>query len=282
MTFLHGTSVLLINQTNATSQSNVFSYKFPNGSVTFKDREIAVSSIIIPYSWYNITSQYLNTSFTLIVPTTDGVTNTTLNITIPDGFYTISQLNSFIQKQLISSNFYLVNANAQNVYYIEIVANSNLNLAQINCYVVPNALPTGYANPGWILPTNGTRVIQFVVNNSAFGSLIGFTNATYPSNQTQASTYSVSSNQMPQISPVSSLLCSCSLVNNILSSPSNILTSIPITSTFGTQIIFSPNEFIWVSVLDGTYSSFNVIFTDQSNNIIKLTDSNVTINLVLK
>lgn len=282
MTFLHGTSVLLINQTNATSQSNVFSYKFPNGSVTFKDREIAVSSIIIPYSWYNITSQYLNTSFTLIVPTTDGVTNTTLNITIPDGFYTISQLNSFIQKQLISSNFYLVNANAQNVYYIEIVANSNLNLAQINCYVVPNALPIGFANPGWILPAIGTRVIQFVVNNSAFGSLIGFTNATYPSNQTQASTYSVSSNQMPQISPVSSLLCSCSLVNNILSSPSNILTSIPITSAFGTQIIFSPNEFIWVSVLDGTYSSFNVIFTDQSNNIIKLTDSNVTINLVLK
>jgi hypothetical protein len=284
MSVTYGNSVILLNQNNATTRSNVFQYNFPSGAARFRNNRLAISSIIIPYSWYNITAAYGNNTFSLKIPTTDGVTNTTINVTIPDGFYTVAGINAYIQSVLIANNVgYLVNGSAQNVYYIEIVANSNLGTAQINSYVVPNALPAGWSNPAtWALPNAGTRVPQIVINNAKFGTLIGFTNATYPAVQTQAGTYSITSNEMPQISPVSSLTVSCSLINNILSSPSNIIASIPITNTFGGQIIFEPNQFIWVSILDGSYPYFSLTFTDQSNQLITLTDTNVIATLIIE
>lgn len=279
-----GNTVLLLNQNHVTARSNEFQYNFPAGAARFRDNKLAISSIIIPYSWYNITAAYGNNTFTLNVPITNGVLNTTIAVTIPDGFYTVAGINQYIQSVLIANGVgYLVNDVGQNVYYFEIVANSNLGTAQINSYIVPNALPVGWANPGaWGLPAVGNRVPQIVIANANFGTLIGFTNASYPANQNQVATYSITSNQMPQISPVSCLTVSCSLINNVLSTPSNILASIPITSTFGGQIIFEPNQYIWVSILDGSYPYFTITFTDQSNQLLTLTDTNVITTLIVE
>jgi len=278
-------AVIILNQSNVSTQNNKYRYAFPSGSVNFKNRQIAVQSIVLPYSWYNITAAQNNNTFSLIIPRTDGSATTTISITVPDGFYTISQLNSFIQSKLIANNIgYLVNSTGSNVYYIELVANTNLNTAQLNCYVVPTALPSGWSNPGlWALPSSGTRVPQLVTDTSNFGLLIGFASSTtFPSNSTQASTYSITSTFTPTISPVESILVSCSLVNNILSSPSNIITTIPITSSFGTQIQFNPNELIWLPILDGTYPAFNVQFLDQNSNLLQMLDTNVIITLLIK
>lgn len=278
-------TIIPINQTNVTTQNNVFHYNFPAGSVNFKDRKIAISSIILPYTWYNITSTYNNQTFQITVPTTDGSSFSTLSITIPAGFYTIGQMNEFLQSVLIANNFYLVNPAGDNVYYIEIVGNTNLSTAQLNCYVVPNTLPTTggtWTNPGWTLPSTGTRVPQLITDTSNFYKLIGFApSTTYPSTATQASTYSITSSITPQISPVSCVLVNCSLVNNLLSSPSNIITLIPITSTFGAQIIFTPSTLIWLPILDGSYPYMRISFLDQLSNQLEMTDTNVIISLVI-
>lgn len=278
-------SVLILNQSNVTQQNNVFQYNFPSGSVNFKDKQIAVQSIILPYSWYNITSTYNNQAFNITIPRTDGVATTTLNIIVPSGFYTVAQLNSYIQSQLIANNIgYLVNASGANVYYIEIVANLNLNSAQLNCYVVPNSLPVGYTNPAsWALPTVGTRVPQLTTLSNNFGLLIGFASSTtFPASSTQSSTYSITSSFTPTISPVESVLVNCNLVNNILSVPSNIITAIPITSSFGTQIQYSPNELIWLPILDGTYPYFRISFLDQISNQLGMNDTNIVMSLLIK
>lgn len=276
-------SVVYLNSSNATSQPNVFQYNFPAGSVNFTGRQIAITSIILPYSWYNVTSGYNNQNLSIIMPRTDGSATTTLNLTIPQGFYTVQQLNSYLQSQMQANGFYLMNGTS-NVYYLEIVPNLNLDAAQINCYVVPNTLPGGYTNPGgWVLPSTGTRVPQIVISSTNnFGSLIGMTAGTYPSTSTQAATYSITSNTTANISPVSSVLVNCNLVNNQLSVPSNIITNIPITAQFASQIIYQPYEYIWLPILDGSYPYFRITFLDQLSNQLGITDTNIIITCLIK
>lgn len=278
-------SLITVNQTNVlTGRNNAYQYTFPSGSARFKDSEIAVASIVLPYSWYNITTDYNNQTLSLVFPVTNGVATTTVAITIPDGFYTIEQLNAYLQSIMIANGFYLVDASGDNVYYIEIVANAQLSIAQLNSYIVPTSVPVGWTNPGsWALPSAGSRVPQLVTDTSSFSDIIGFAKSTsFPSTMTQSGTYSVTSSFQPQISPVSSILLGCNLVNNVLSSPNNIICAISINNTFGSQITFDPNEYIWLPVLDGQYPWLQLQFYDQFGNQLQMTDTNTSILLITR
>jgi len=270
--------VIPISQVNAVvGQPNTFQYRFPQNAM-FSERRIAIANMILPYNWYNLSTSYANTTgISMIFPT--GATTATINMTIPNGFYTITQLNAFLQAQMVANNFYLVNGST-NVYYLEIVANSNTGLAQLNCYDVP--LTTTYTNNGWVLPTTPNQVPQLVITNAEFGKIIGFAIGTYPTLPTQVSTYSVQSTFQPQISPVSSIYVCLSCINNELSSPNNIVSVIPINTTFGAQIIFSPSEFIWVKALDGTIANITLTLFDQNMRALQLLDTNMTANILVQ
>jgi hypothetical protein len=67
-----------------------------------------LSSAQIPYSIFNITSAYYNNNFTFFFPTgSTFLTYSTHDMTIPDGFYTIEDLNAFMQQYAISNGLYL-------------------------------------------------------------------------------------------------------------------------------------------------------------------------------
>ena len=108
--------IIVLNQKNLIpdGQNNKLIYKFPN-SVQFKDNFIAVSSVSMYYSWFNITTAYLNNYFTY--NWTKVAVTTTYTITIPDGLYEITTLNDLLQFNFIEQGLYLVNADGQNVYY---------------------------------------------------------------------------------------------------------------------------------------------------------------------
>jgi len=273
-------SIIAFSQVNAVAhQPNTFQYNFPAGSTTFRGRRIAIANMIVPYSWYNISAAYANNTLSIVMPT--AATTITISITIQDGFYTIDQLNAYLQSVMIANNYYLVNGSS-NVYYLELVANENTGMAQLNCYQVPTALPVGYTNPGWTLPSTANQVPQMTIANTAFGSIIGFANATYPALPTQATTYSVQSTTTPQISPVSSIYVCLSCVNNVLSSPNNIVGIVPINATFGAQIVYQPPELLWISCLDGVLSNVVLTLYDQDMRKIVLIDTNLTANLLLQ
>jgi len=61
---------LTINSTNvANSLNNMYQYKFKNGAFEVPaNAEMMITSFIIPYSWYNITSRYNNNSFKIYWP----------------------------------------------------------------------------------------------------------------------------------------------------------------------------------------------------------------------
>lgn len=289
-------SLITLNASNVNpSQTNIFNYNFPSGSVKFKNARVAIQSVIIPYSWYNLNATtYNNTSIQLTFPVTISSTSIqqTVNITIPNGFYQISDINNYLQSQMISLGYYLVNAAGNNVYYLQLVGNINLNNAQLNVYPVPTSLPAGYSYGStgtWgaasigSLPSTSNQVPQLVTLNNNFGKLIGFASSTtFPSSTTSATTVSIASTLVPQITPVQSIYIGCSLVRNILSNPTNIITNVAITSTYATNIIYNPQEFAWLPILDGNIPSFQVIFYDNLFNVLPIIDTNLTVNLLIE
>ena len=75
---------LIINSNNVVpdGQNNKFVYKFPN-SVQFKDSYIAFAQASIYYSWFNITTNLLNNTFSYNWIDGAGVA-TTYSVSVPD------------------------------------------------------------------------------------------------------------------------------------------------------------------------------------------------------
>ena len=178
---------LVLNSANAYgSQNNTFKYDFIQGNFNIPpDSEVMVANAQIPYSFYNITSAYNNNAFTLSFPTASA-TYTTFNITIPDGFYTTTSLNYYIQQFCISNGLYLINSTGQNVYYISIQYNSYQYGNQILAFAVPTSLPAGHTAPSnWIGYPTVSRTPYITIASSGSGSKIGtflgFSGGDYPS-----------------------------------------------------------------------------------------------------
>ena len=51
---------LVLNSSNVVSgtSNNTYQYKFILGSLKLKNYEMAISSFVLPYSWFNVTSLY--------------------------------------------------------------------------------------------------------------------------------------------------------------------------------------------------------------------------------
>jgi hypothetical protein len=262
-----------------TPNNNIYRYRFPAGSVVFNNARVAIQTINIYYSWFNITSEYNNNQFSIVFPTLAG--STTLNITIPDGFYDIDSLNAYLQQIFITNGLYLVNSTSDNVYYAEFKVNPSSYSIQFNSYPVPTALPMGWTNPaGMTFPLVASTPLLIVPNNN-FTKIIGFNAGTYPA-VFQPTTYSKTSDFTPQVSPVQSVVLACSLLNNKYSNPNTILyTFSPEGTPFGSVISSSPNYPPFVDIQNGNYNEFEIRFLDQNFNDLKILDTNLIVQLMI-
>jgi hypothetical protein len=270
--------ILTQNNLVPSTYNNVYRYTFP-GSATFKNSKIAVSTVQIYYSWQNVQSAYTNNTCSIIFPV--GAGTATVNITFPDGAYSIADLNSYLQFIMIQNNYYLIDASGNYVYYVELVENAVRYSVQLNTYPVPVALPAGWTNPGWALPAVGNTP-QFVVPATNFRNLIGFAAGTYPS-PAQALAYSALSSTTPQLSVVSSVLLGCNLINNRLANPRSLLYSFsPGGTQYGNLIESNAYQYSWVDIQDGTYSTVEITLYDNSYSPLKIIDTNLVIFLLVK
>lgn len=260
----------LINYTNSR-----FRYTFiPN--IDIKNMSIAVSSIIIPYSWQTVNSSYNNKTFQIVY------NGTTYTLTLPDGAYSVADINAYIQYWCISNNLlYCISASGQYIYFIELIDNSTTYSYEIRSY--PTVLPTGATNTGgWTM--NGFCP-QFVVGMNNFGSIIGVNAGTYPSSATNNTNYTKSSDTAPSPSPINQLVLNCSLVNNrdLQTASNNVIWSFTPTNTpYGENIQINPPEYAWIKCVDSSVSTIDVWITDQNNNAVILQDPNSMIMLLLK
>ena len=299
--------VLVLNSSNVSGNllSN-YNYRFVNGSIDIPpNSEMCVSSVTIPYSWYNVNQPvYSNGIFQYNYPnTTGGFTTFTINFN--PGFYQVSDLNNAIQLYMFQQGQYIRLQSNAIVYFINLLTNQTFYTNQFVLNIVP--LSTNVATYYGVGAVIGGGVYPSVqsccqviipVNTSAngltsFGTLIGYSAGTYPLGSVfpvlpggtiSSTNYSVNTlgNITPNLTPVNSLILSCNLVDNNISVPSNILDSFNINSAFGGNITYSANFEKLVSLVTGKYQIMTLTLLDQNGNPIQANDPNVLITLIIK
>lgn len=280
-------SIILTSSNIDTSNgyNNVLKYNFPAGAVNFTNSKIAVASIALYYSWFNITSsitesKYNNNSFQYVWYS--GSTSQTYTITIPDGYYSASTLNAYLQSVMITNGHYLTDADGNYVYYLEIVENSSKYSIQLNSYALPTSLPSGYSNPASMSFPATKKTPQFIIlSSNNFKDIVGFSAGTYPSS-VQTTDYSVTSTYTPEFSPVSSLILLLNILDNRLSNPSSVFfTFSPAGTSYGSLIEVNSRSLLFNKIKDGTYADFTLTITDQNFKPIKIKDTQLTILLTV-
>ncbi len=165
--------------------NNALRREFPSCSENFRNMEIAVHSIAIYNSAFNIDADvYKNNTFAVEMPT--GNTVSTINITLESGYYSYKNINDAIHRALVDAGAYLINKDGNQVFYIDVSENAVFYACQIDTNCVPNSLPAGYsyasgglyAGAGGLPTTSLTP--RLIINNEAFGKLLGFSLGNYP------------------------------------------------------------------------------------------------------
>lgn len=380
---------LIVNSSNVVPNTNnsVYRYNFPAGNVEFiKGQKLALGSVQMYYSTFNITAAQTNNKFSYI-----WVDGREITITIPDGFYEITQLNDFLHFVMIQQGHYLLDTAGTYYYFLTFVVNTSTYQININAYPISLATyPVATYTIGtyssasittsspstpvaWSRPTSQiTPMIRILANN--FRNIVGFETGFYPQGQTGYATtvptvslaqatititatstfsitsistttltttgspallagmvisgagitvgtyivsvttantfvvsvsqtvgaitgtfYSMSASQspsytiiqsfgssfVPQVSPLSSYVLTCNLLNNNFAIPNSLLYSFSPQGAFGEQFTIAPNQYSFIDIQPGQYNSFEVTFLDQRNVPTTLQDSNLVILLVI-
>lgn len=302
---------IVLNQSNVVQDgnNNTLIYRFPV-SANFKDNYVAVSSLSMFYSWFNISAALGNNKLSFNWVNANSTNNyTTYTITIPDGLYEIESLNNYLKWVMFNAPslntsqispvptapFYLIDGSGSQVYYFELAVNVNSYAIQLNTYNVPSALPSGYTNPGGtLLPLQTFNpVVTFTAKfNDVVGFTAGFTSAQNQNNGSAnpgtptaykiGSTFSYLSSKAPQVQPNSTILLTMSNIENEWATPTSTLYAVTPSVSVGEQILEKPPEYGWQKLTDGNYAQLRVQFTTVDGSPIQIRDPNICILLVIK
>lgn len=282
-------SIIIFNKNNVAlnGNNNVLEYDFNNTSLNFKNMEIALGSIQMYNSQYNISSSFNNTTFQIQVPT--GSTYQTVSINLPDGYYKYTDISNYISTQLVSIGAYLIDSAGNQITYLRITDNPTYYSCQIDLLATPTTLPSGYTRPSTGLYSSGgsglptaSNTPKIVLLNNNFTKTVGFSAGTYPST-TQTTDQSFLSNFTPAAHPVSSYLIRCNIVDNKVSNPPDILTTFSTQgSTIGEMIDVKPNELSWIRINDGIYNNITLTIIDQEYRDAILKDPDILITILLR
>jgi len=264
-----------------TTKNSTFEYEFPN-SVNFKDMEIALINASLYYSWFNISDELSNRTFSYQY--TVGGTTTTRTVTLDEGLYEISDINKALQFDFIAAGLYLVDANGDNVYYAEFLVNSVKNSIDINTYAVPTSLPSGFTAPSnWVgYPTATYNVnIQMAANfNNIMGYASDFETGLASGGGT---TLSFNSTKSPNVNPNSSVLVEIDIIDNPYGTPSNIIYAIVPNVGVGSLIYVSPAEYSYNSIKNGIYNKLRLRLLNKDTLLpLTINDGEITIILGIR
>ena len=236
---------LILNATNILPNTNnsQLIYQFPAGNIQFKKgQKLALASLTMYYSTFNITAANQNNTYKYT-----WVNGISYTVTMPDGFYDCSTLNNYLHFIMVQNKHYLIDATGNFVYLLTLSINSSAYAIELNCFVLNTTIATtnGWTLPSaatWVIPTVQAICLMLQIVNNSFSAVLGFNPGYYPqgpSTYTQATIGGVSpaftqspvytttqvflSQTAPQITPLSSYILTCSLINNNYAVPNNLL-----------------------------------------------------------
>lgn len=276
MSRIHSTRITNSNST-VSSDGSTYTYALPH-PVDFSYRSVALNQMTIYNSWVNINSQ--NNTFDILWP--EGGVETTYNVTIPEGTYTVSELNEYIEFFLVENGLYLVTDAGINKYYLSIAANHTYYSVTLTTLAIPTSLPSGWTNPGSMtfpsstqtpritLPANSTDAAG---NDIGFAVVIGFAdNATYPSTTKSVNT-DTNGSLVPQIALVTSIDVHCNLVDTSEFSSDQILKTVVPQQPSGSLEFFEPSNPIFVPASARKFTEIIITLKDEDARLVNVQDT---------
>ena len=204
-------------------------------------------------------------------------------VTLPEGFYTTVSLDAYLQNFSIDNGLYLIETATQKyIYYISVVYNFTAYANQVVLKTVPTTLPAGFTVPAnWAgYPLVSRTPYVEILSTNHFGKFLGFNPGNIGFNK--ISNYSENSPNAPLGSNVNSLVIKCNLVNNNVSSQTDIVDSFAINGNFGSNLNFNNNIEKWIRLNSGRYYSFIVTIVDEKMRDIQILDNNILINFIIR
>jgi len=309
--------VLVLNKNNIIDGTNNSKYRYKfTSTVNFKKgSKIALSKLNMYFSWENITSTFNNQTFSYTWWDSSGNQTKTYSLTIPQGYYSIDDINDWMYSELVNRGHFLTysaQANAKGTsngtawsastkyVFIELMENPTYYSCQFRLYALPAYVATGatYTKPAdvtgyaWRVPSSTVvgvttyypvpKVVISSTNN--FDDIVGFNSGTYGDGQITTSNgfQDFLSNYTPTIDPTGSVLVTCSLANNMYASPRELIDSFTYTVDYGGMISVENNNLNWIEIAEGSYSEFYIEFKNQNFGQMVIKDPNSIILMVIE
>jgi hypothetical protein len=190
------------------------------------------------------------------------------------------------------------------IYPLSIATYNHTYTNQITAITIPtatNIIPTfgtTYLSATWTggYPTTANQCgyISIPTTTSTtytLGNILGYVEGNYPSKITGITTQSqvINGNSLQQVVPfaaegtyVNAIVLRCNLIDNFIAFPTDIIESIPITATFGSNINYIPPSDIYMKMKTGRFTKMTLTFQDQSFNNLLMNDSNILVSLLVR
>lgn len=229
--------------------SENFRVQYANLSIPGK-WQVALKKFHGWYSWTNISVARANNIFRY---SNDSGT-TWFNITIPDGNYSVSNLNTYIQSKMRQAGHYDA---GNDVYYLTIEPNYNTQRCDV------------------ILSNNYQIDMRSTVSNMYL--LLGFDSKIITASESGTNLVDITNG-------ISTVEIKCSLTDGSYSNeyPSNMLDSFIPNSAPGSSINYTPSPLSWLPVNTQTINSIQIQITDQKGRPINLRGEHVVVVLALR
>jgi hypothetical protein len=282
-------NLILINSSHY-KQNNLYEYKFPN-PVDLSGYRLDVKSFSMYNSTFNISYALGNNTFSI-----KWINNVVFNYTIPDGYYSIDQLNLFLEYCMLGDKLYVKTTTAP-VFFFNISDNVVQQTAQISVNYVPNsaeATTLGYqllSGCNWTWPAD--PITPTITICSGLQQLLGFkggivNNLGYQPAQSVFPITPLSTNEqftstsLPILSPTYCIVLTSNLINSNFSNVPTLMCQVPIDVSIGSLIRYESTSNKSVKISNSKFGSILVWLYNQDMSPLQFKDYEITLTLSIE
>ena len=270
------------------TNNSSYVYRFPC-SANLNDHSIALASLTLFSCWFNVTAALGNNKLSLTIFPADAYA-VPYPIVIPDGSYSVADLNSYLQYWSIENSLYLIDATGNYVYLLSVAVNLVSYAIEIQTISCPyngdeSTLPLGWTLPlGFpVAPAIGASwnaVLTVPIGMSEYlGQVVGFAT---DANSGVGTTLAYISTICPQIQPTPNVMVSITGISNKYASTPIIYSFSSAGVAFGSMLSEKPNNLLWSNLNSGTYNELRVTFLGTDMRPMNLLDPSITLLLAIK
>ena len=248
---------------------NKFSFKMPNNYISGSHHRVSLKSLVVYYSWFNVTAAKQNNVFSYIWSN-----GTTYQVVLDDGTWSYTDFQAYLHQVMKMNNHYLIDPTGKDQFFISIAANSVFYRISLSITPVPASLPANWTAPaGFVFPAVATTP-SLIVPATEIQSYLGFNAGTYPS-VPQSGLYQVNGTSAPQVTSSSSLMIMSNLAyNEYAPNQATVATFNLIPGTApGSLISVVPFYQDWIPVQPNkSFQYIDLFLVDQLSRPVKIED----------